>query len=110
MAENETPAAAPASAPDAEPTALQELVEAVASEPPFISDPMAQAAISVVGDLVSGTGGTPAVGPAGPPLDQPTTPEQRDQMFASDPPVESDPLGQALVSGLGDVILGPVVE
>lgn len=42
-------------------------------------------------------GGTGAdAGPA--PLDQPTTPEQQAQMFASDPPVEFDPLGQALLT------------
>lgn len=46
----------------------------------------------------SGPGASSASAPGGTPLDQPHTPEQLAQIFASDPPLEPDPLGQAILT------------
>lgn len=56
-------------------------------------------------DAKTGPAGNDA-GPVGAPLDQPTTPQQRAQMFASDPPVEFDPLGQSLITAPIDIAVG----
>lgn len=71
----------------------------------------ALSALGTSGFLPSFAGGVPLDDgttrpnvPGAVPMDQGTTPEQRAQMFAKDPPVEYDPVGQAILSLPGDLI------
>ena len=44
-------------------------------------------------------------GPSPAPLDQPMTPQQQAEMVAKDPPIEYDPIGQALLSAAAEGVL-----